>query len=383
MKCQRCGSEEVTKKGLSYDSTKQICWQRYKCKKCNKNFKGERTSILPKPNFVYQNQPIPKTDWASLTNSQVNEFEMFNEILLELLDLIVVKETKKIGRPSANIKDILYCMLIKTYRMISSRRLSSDLRTAEQLRFITKAPTYSSLMNYFNDERLKPILTELIELSATPIASLDEIKFAADSSGFSVSKFGRWYDWKFGKETEKRVYRKLHLACGTMTNIITSVILTNQYGADSPQLKHLVKRTALNFNIKEFSADKAYISRANLELIRDTGGLPLIPFKKNTRPQGGKNGLLWRKMYLFFTENPQAFYKKYYKRNNSETVFFMLKQKFGDSLMTKNLNANYNEILCKCLAHNLCVLIRCYFKFDLKERFSTQNPKLHTITITA
>ncbi|KKK99224.1 hypothetical protein LCGC14_2634890 [marine sediment metagenome] len=305
---------------------------------------------------------------------------MFNEILLELLDFIVVENKQKTGRPSADIKDILYCMLTKTYRMISSRRLSSDLRTAEQLGYISKAPTYSTLMKYFNDKRLKPILTELIELSATPIASLDESQFAADASGFSVSKFGRWFDYKWNKESEKRLYRKLHLACGTKTNIITSVALTNQYGADYNELKGLVKRTAINFKIKEFTADRAYSGRGNLEAIRDVGAIPYIPFKSNSR--GTRNGLLWGKMILFFRNHPQEFYEKYHRRSNVETVFFMLKQKFGDSLMTKNLMANYNEILCKVLAHNICVLIRCFFEFGLTERFSTKNPKLRQIKIS-
>ncbi len=380
--CKRCESEKVVKAGLSYNTTKNIVWQRYKCKQCHFNFKAEKKYILPEPKFVYQNQVHKKTDWTSLTNAQTNEYEMFNEVLLELLDLIVVEHKQKTGRPSADIKDVLYCMLTKTYRMISSRRLSSDLKTAEQLGHISKAPTYSSLMYYFNDKRLKPILTELIELSATPIASLDESQFAADASGFSVSKFGRWYDWKFRKESEKRLYRKLHLACGTMTNIITSVTLTNQYSGDAPELKTLVKRTALSFNIKEFSADRAYISRGNLEAIRDAGALPVIPFKSNTRPHGGKNGLLWRKLYVYFKDNPQEFFEKYHRRSNVESVFFMLKQKFGDSLMTKNLMANYNEILCKVLAHNICILIRCFFEFGLTERFSTENPKLRQIKIS-
>ncbi len=376
--CKRCESKKVVKAGVSYNTTKNIVWQRYKCRDCGKNFKAERKIFTEEP-FKYKNQPITKTDWVSLTNAQTNEFEMFNQILLELLDLIVVEKKPRAGRPSADVKDILYCMLTKTYRMISSRRLESDLRNAETLGYISKAPTYSCLMKYFNDKRLKPILTELIELSAIPIASLEEFQFAGDASGFSVSKFGRWFDHKWNNETEQRIYRKLHLACGTMTNIITSVSVTNQYGADSPELKNLVNRTALNFNVKEFSWDKAYLSRGNLEAIRDAGALPLIPFKSNSR--SGKNGLLWRKLYVYFTENPQSFYEKYHRRSNVESVFFMLKQKFGDSLMTKNLMANYNEILCKCLAHNICILIRCFFEFGLTERFSTENPKLRALKI--
>ena len=33
------------------------------------------------------------------------------------------------------------------------------------------------------------------------------------------------------------------------------------------------------------------------------------------------------------------------------------KAKFGDSLKSKTKTAQYNEVLCKILCHNLCVLI--------------------------
>ena len=41
-------------------------------------------------------------------------------------------------------------------------------------------------------------------------------------------------------------------------------------------------QTADFFTVKEVSGDKAYSSRANLELINDVGAVPYIPFKKGT-----------------------------------------------------------------------------------------------------
>ncbi len=48
----------------------------------------------------------------------------------------------------------------------------------------------------------------------------------------------------------------------------------------------------------------------------------------------------------------------YHKRSNVESTFSMMKRKFGDAVRSKSDTAMVNEVLCKVLAHNLCVLIR-------------------------
>lgn len=375
IKCPKCGCEEFTKQGIRYRTMKTLSWtQTYKCKNCKRKFKGRYQQASEPEVFQYQSKKLKPRNWKAINDSQTNEKKMFLNLLEELLDQITIKENHEPGRPGKNIKDIIFCMMLKTYTGLSSRRLISDLETSQKDGYIESHPSFSTLMAYYNDKRLKPLLTTLIELSSTPISRLDEEHFCADASGFSTSKFGRWFDHKWGEEKEKRIYRKAHIAIGVKTNIVTSIVLTDQYGADCPQLKQLVKRTAINFDIKEFSADKAYISRENLETIAHAGGTPLIPFKSNTRKYGSRNGLIWKTMYTYFKDHPQDFFRRYHMRSNVESCFNQIKSKFGDSLMTKNFEANLNEILCKILAHNLTTLIRCYFEFNLQSNFRTEHP---------
>lgn len=58
-------------------------------------------------------------------------------------------------------------------------------------------------------------------------------------------------------------------------------------------------QTTQNFNVKEVSGDKAYSSRANLELISELGAVPYIPFKKGITGRA-KNAATWKKMYHLF-----------------------------------------------------------------------------------
>jgi hypothetical protein len=55
-------------------------------------------------------------------------------------------------------------------------------------------------------------------------------------------------------------------------------------------LPPLVKQTAQNFEVKEVSADKAYLSHKNMETIEALGGTPFIPFKAtNVQPKDDSN----------------------------------------------------------------------------------------------
>lgn len=65
-------------------------------------------------------------------------------------------------------------------------------------------------------------------------------------------------------------------------------------------------------------------------------------------------------------EEPEMSLAHYHYRSNIETTFRMIKRKFGDSLRSKSEVGQYNEILCKVVAHNICVLIACIFETGLE-----------------
>ena len=54
----------------------------------------------------------------------------------------------------------------------------------------------------------------------------------------------------------------------------------------------------------------------------------------------------------------EEFLKHYHRRSNSESVFSAVKRKFGHALRSKTRTAQVNELLCRFLANNLCVLIQ-------------------------
>jgi len=329
-----------------------------------------------------------KQEWTAYNQAQSREKEKFVELLAELCKGIEEPE-QKMGRPRLPLSDVIFASTFKVYSSVSGRRFMSDLRDAENKGFLTKAAHYNSISRYLENETLTPLLNSLIEASSLPLQAI-ESDFAVDSSGFSTCRFHQWVDAKYKnpKLMHQRDWVKVHLICGVKTNIVTAVEVTDRFVADTKHFKSLVDATAKNFTLAEVSADKAYLSAANLQTVVDHHAMPYIPFKVNTKPpvmgrlgpermanrrrKEKARGDLCRRMYYYFQFNQTWFLQQYHKRSNVESTFSMIKAKFGDSLRSKTKTAQVNEALCKILCHNICCLIQSIFEFGIEPTFWAQ-----------
>ena len=297
-------------------------------------------------------RPTYSQNWPAYNAAQTSEKDTLMVLLSDLCATIEQPEYN-FGRPRLPLSDMVYTGALKVYSGFSSRRFDSDVRDSKGRGLIGSSPSFNSVTGYISNPELTPIIKELVHQSALPLSTV-ETQFAADSSGFSTCRFDRWYDEKWGKEKSKRKWMKAHIMSGTRTNVVTAIEITPGSSNDSPVLRTLADSTAEGFQMKEVSADKAYSSDANLRHIVSKGATPYIPFKDNTT---GKGSGLWRQMYSYFMYHEEAFNEHYHKRSNVETVFSMVKGKFGDSVRSKSETGQVNEILLKFLCHNICVLI--------------------------
>ena len=182
------------------------------------------------------------------------------------------------------------------------------------------------------------------------------------------------FTWLHAKFTEprlieKRDWLKIHICVGTKTNIVTAVEVTERFEADSNYFKPLVESTAANFDMSEVSADKGYLSRANMQTAVENNAIPYIAWKANSRASNREGNHLWNKLYHYYALNQEQFFEHYHRRSNVETAFHMIKAKFGGSLRSKVRTAQINEALCKILAHNICVLIQSMNEFGVEVGF--------------
>ena len=301
---------------------------------------------------VTQTKRTYPQNWSAYNEAQTHEQDRFQSLLADLCSPLVTIQPKT-GRPRLPISDAIFNIVFKVYSTVSQRRFMSDLREAHERGYISKVPHFNSISNYLENPELTPILRNLITESSLPLKSV-ETEFAADSSGFSTSRFTRWFDIKYGTNKVKQDWVKCHLMCGVKTNIVTAVEIHEQFASDMKLLPALVDATARNFTMTEVAADKGYASKSNAEAIAKTGATPFISFASHHTGTGSGT---WAKMYHYFQFRRDEFLAHYHKRSNVESTFSMMKRKFGDGLRSKTDTAMVNETLCKILAHNLVVLI--------------------------
>jgi hypothetical protein len=308
-------------------------------------------------------------NWPVYNTAQINEKADFQRLLKDLCTGVAEPEQIR-GRPRLPIGDMLFCMTLKVYTTMSGRRFMTDLRAAYEQGLISKLPCYNSVFNYFGFEILRRYLTQLIHESSLPLASA-ETNFAVDSTGFATSRLGLWNDTRYGRSltTNKREWIKAHLMCGVLTNIVTAVEVTKGNAGDSPYFKKLLEDTARSFVINEVYADKAYSSLENLKLVANQGGIPFIPFRVNAKAVHSTRDMLWTRLYHFYSYNQEWFKAHYHKRSNSESTNLMIKAKFGERIRSKTEVAQFNELLCKVLCHNVCVTIQSMYEFGIKPDF--------------
>jgi transposase len=368
-------SKPATCSCADYESRRRKCKHIFaveylieQAKSANKKTSASKNRTVRKAAKIQR--PTYRQKWPVYNRAQTNEKSYFLALLYELCKGIE-EPIQENGRPRLPLSDILFAATFRIYSTICGRRFMCDLKAALARGYLSRLPSYNSIFDYLQMKSLTPYIIQLIVQSSLPLMSV-ETDFAVDSSGFSTCTYTRWFDVKYGNDEDWRDWIKLHLICGVKTHIVTSVEASRAYANDSPYFKPLVEQTARSgFQMKEISADKAYLSATNIRGSLLQGAAPYIPFKTNSTPDGG--GSVWARLYHYYNFRRDEFLAHYHKRSNAETTFSMIKAKFGERLRCKTETAKFNEALCKVLCHNICVVIQSMFELEIEPNFRLED----------
>ncbi len=207
--------------------------------------------------------------WTTYNAAQAEEKRRFVALLADLCGTVPQPPRPPgAGRPRLPLSDMLFASVYKVYAGFSSRRFTSDLHDAYANGLIDSKPRFNSVSRYLSDPALTDTLKYLVALSSLPLKAV-ESDFAVDSSGFSTSRFVRWYSKKHGWVKDNREWVKVHLMCGVNTKMVTSVEVSGWTAHDTNYFVPLVERTAGNFQLGDVLADKAYLSRKNFKAVEE------------------------------------------------------------------------------------------------------------------
>ena len=313
----------------------------------------------------------PPRDWASYNQAQTNEGIYVERLLRALCDGLLQPPRKPgRGRKPMPLRDAAFAAIAKVYSTKSQRRAQSDLADSVARGDLDRNWHFNRISDFLGDEASTAILTSLIEESAKPLAVVENGQYAIDSMGFSTVTYDRWFDQKHGALRATHPWVKLHLMCGTVTHVITSAKVTPE--GDCPQLPELLGRTMASFDVRELSADKAYSSKNNHRTCESFGVEPFIPFKVDAVIDPKCE--VWSRHLAEFLFNQDKFLPHYHRRSNVESVMWMIKSTLGGAVRSKTPTAQMNEVLAKCVAHNLRCLVQAIFASGLAPRFWQDAP---------
>jgi transposase len=311
-------------------------------------------------------------NWPQYNAAQSSEKDHFCRLLHDLVTDIPTPPQTGAGHRRLPLSDLIFAAAYKVYSGFSARRFMSDLRAAQEEGLIGTAPRYNTIFDVMQLEELTPILHGLVTATAKPLASL-ETQFAVDSTGIGTQCFYRHHTAKYGHDQYARDYLKLHACVGTRTNVVTAVAVTDRSGSDPQQFPALIEQTGRDFDMREVSADKAYISYDNLDVVEALGAKPFIPFKStaraNARTKGRQPTKTWIRLYHYFQLNREEFLEHYHRRSNAESTFSMVKRCIGDTLRSKTHVAQINEALLMIICHNIRCLIHEMYELGINPVF--------------
>jgi transposase len=351
-----------------HEETGQPCKHIYAVQFTMKRDTAKDGTITETRSYTFTEKKVYRQqNWPLYNLAQNEEKRRFLVLLHDLCKGATEPPPNWTGRKRTNMADMVFAACLKVYTGLSGRRSGTDFDEAHEKGYLSHKLNPMMACMFLENELMTPVLKQLIETSSLPLRTV-ETAFGPDSTGFSTSRHVRWHDEKYGRERSGRDWVKAHCMAGLKTHVVTAVEILDRDAADCPQFKPLVETTAANgFTVKEVCADKAYLSRENLEAVDRIGGTAYIPFKVNSVPN--LSGSLWEKLYHYYAMNREEFMGKYHQRSNVESVFSMVKAKFRDHVRSMTTTAMKNEVLCKLLCHNICCLIMSQLELGIEPLF--------------
>jgi transposase len=190
--------------------------------------------------------------------------------------------------------------------------------------------------------RVKSVLIE--NLITNLVKSNKKRIVAIDGTGFSLIKRSVYFGIVVG---EIKQFIQYIASADIERKLITAVSLKRKKRNENIAVPSLMRKTAKSMKVSDYLGDRLYDSEKNHELAKKHGAKFIAPLKRAEVPIHRRKGVNRKKLAKEF---PQ---KLYNKRSIIESIFSVIKRKFGQVIYSKKFKSQKNEVLFRTVAYNI------------------------------
>ena len=266
----------------------------------------------------------------------VNEYSDYLKFIDDALEL-----AKKIPKYFSKFSNKIYCnhqklaiyVLMQKFRT-TTRGIVSILKASSDIRLhlgLHRVPVHTTIVRFVN--KIRKQINKLLGINQA-------VTVAVDATGFELESKSYYYRtiWNSDRPQKTKRFMKLSITVDTDKQLILNFKIRRDYKKCNLEFRSMLK----DLNFKCVIADKGYDSRENRSFVlRKLKALPIILIRSHTN------------YYGTYWNGQKIDGKNYHQRSKVETVFSVIKRKYGSVLRNRSYATQKTELISKIITYNL------------------------------